>query len=177
MSTPQGPYQLALRPAAPASAGAAAPSGAAAQDPEAAPASDSSRLADRLRRVPQVADRGNGRYEFGERDADGIMQIEVLPAQVQVLIPRPWVMSRGPQVFALVFMMAEWLGWEVHDLQIGSVLKKDVVLQGLVAMRQAQLLARGVHVPKPVWNAPPDVPRPPGMGRGNDGGGRGPQET
>jgi hypothetical protein len=119
-----------------------------------------------------VADLGDGRYEFGERDTDGIMQIQVVPASVRVSIPRSWIPARGPQVFALVFMMAEWLCWEVHDPQIGELLKKDVVLQGLVAMRQAQLAAAGTPVPKPVWNGPADVPRPPGMAEENrDGSG------
>jgi len=130
-----------------------------------------------------VAEQGNGHYEFGERDAGGIMQIEVAAERVVVLIPRTWVPARGPQVFALVFMMAEWLSWEVHDPQIGGVLKKDVVLQGMVAMRQAQLAAAGVPMPKPVWNGPADAPRPPGMPAGDPGSddsngrGRGPQEA
>jgi len=46
-------------------------------------------------------------------------------------------------VFALVFMAAEWLGWEVYDPQIEDTLKKDVVLAGMIAMRRAQLDREG----------------------------------
>jgi hypothetical protein len=47
-------------------------------------------------------------------------------------------MERGPQVFALVFMTSEWCHGEVWDPQIEDTLQKDVVLQGMVAVRQAQ---------------------------------------
>lgn len=92
----------------------------------------------RLLRIPGVREVEPRRYEFGEADEHGIMRLEFEAAAVEISIPRTWVQARGPQVFALVFMLAEWLGWEVYDSQIEDVLVKETVLQGMVAMRQAQ---------------------------------------
>jgi hypothetical protein len=41
-------------------------------------------------------------------------------------------------VFALVFMLRDWLGMQAYDPQIDDILDKESVLKGLVAMRQAQ---------------------------------------
>jgi hypothetical protein len=120
-------------------------------------------MREHLRRIPGVKDQGDGLYTFGERDEHGIMEIEMLVVRdrervpvedlaaedaersngIEVRIPRPWVMPRGPQVFALVFMMAEWNGWEVYDPQIEDTLQKEAVLSGLVAVRQQQLEREG----------------------------------
>jgi hypothetical protein len=101
-------------------------------------ASDSQLGVDRLMRIPGVVDRGDGAYEFGDADEHGVMRLDFELASIGIAIPRPWVHDRGPMVFALVFMLAEWLRWEVYDPQIEDVLVKEVVLQGMVAMRQAQ---------------------------------------
>jgi hypothetical protein len=66
------------------------------------------------------------------------MEIVASPERIDIRIPRSWVMERGPQVFALVFMTAEWCNGEVWDPQIEDTLQKDVILQGMVAVRQAQ---------------------------------------
>lgn len=68
---------------------------------------------------------------------------------IEVSIPRYWIKARGPQVFAIVFMMQGWTGWEVYDPQIESTLERETVLQGMVAIRQAQLENQGIEVPKP----------------------------
>jgi len=132
-------------------------------DPTYAAARPRAELASRLARVPSLQDRGRGLFEFGTPDEHGVMEVELalvrdgakvpfedLRAEdaatynaVEVRVPRPWVTSKGPQVFALVFMMAEWNGWTVYDEQIESTLQKDTVLQGLVAMRRAQLDREG----------------------------------
>jgi len=97
-------------------------------------------------RIPTLSAAEPGRYVFGEADEHGQMDLRFAPEgadgtfdRIEVRIPRPWVHAKGPQVFALVFMTAEWIGFEVHDPQIDSVLQKEAVLQGMVAMRQAQL--------------------------------------
>lgn len=95
-------------------------------------------VSDRLLRIPGVTRIDSGCFRFGEADEHGIMQLDFEGEAIEVVVPRPWVQDKGPQVFALVFMLAEWLHWDVYDPQIEDVLKKDVVLQGLVAMRQAQ---------------------------------------
>lgn len=100
---------------------------------------DPAMLAERLDRIPGVTVEGPRRFAFGEADEHGRMEIVARETgPVEISIPRPWVMERGPQVFALVFMTAEWCGGEVFDPQIDDTLRKDVVLQGLVAVRQAQ---------------------------------------
>ena len=111
-----------------------------------------------LTRIPGVEEHAPDRYRFGDEDAHGVMEIDLHVRragvrvdsadvaddeaervdEVEVRIPRPWVMERGPRVFALVFMMAEWAKWEVFDPQIDDRLQKEAVLSGLVAMRQAQ---------------------------------------
>ena len=98
------------------------------------------------------------RWIFDEADDAGVMELDVFVRrngvrvdprdvrddeadrcdEVEIRMPRPWVMAKGPRVFALVFMLAEWAKWEVFDPQIEDVLHKEVVLSGLVAMRQAQ---------------------------------------
>lgn len=97
-------------------------------------------------KIPTLSEAEPGRFVFGDADEHGQMDLRFDPAdaadtfdRIQVQIPRAWVHARGPQVFALVFMTAEWIDFEVHDPQIDSVLQKEAVLQGLVAMRQAQL--------------------------------------
>jgi hypothetical protein len=120
-------------------------------------------LRDHLRRIPNLMHQGDDLYHFGEQDEHGVMQVEFqivrdgeqIPPDswteedkercngVEVRIPRAWVMDRGPQVFALVFMIAEWYGWQVFDPQIGDTLQKEAVLQGLVAMCQRRLQAEG----------------------------------
>lgn len=102
------------------------------------------RLQDRLLRIPGLEEAAPGLYSFGEPDEHGRMEMELREgpgdsiAGMEVRIPRPWATSKGPQVWALVFMAAEWAGWEVYDPQIGDTLEKQVVLSGLVAMRQQQ---------------------------------------
>jgi hypothetical protein len=100
---------------------------------------DPGALAGRLERIPGVTIEGPQHFAFGERDEHGRMEIVAEEGgRIAISIPRPWVMDRGPQVFALVFMAAEWCGGEVFDPQIDDTLRKEVVLQGLVAVRQAQ---------------------------------------
>lgn len=121
---------------------------------------DRATLLAHLLRIPGAAQSGEhpDRFEFGDRDEHGVMTLELfvlragsrVPAAevrddeaprcdgVEIGIPRPWVLERGPRVFALVFMLAEWAKWEVFDPQIGDTLQKEAVLSGLVAMRQAQ---------------------------------------
>ncbi|HKI83622.1 MAG TPA: hypothetical protein VKA63_04730 [Candidatus Krumholzibacteria bacterium] len=72
-----------------------------------------------------------------------------LMRSIEISIPRFWIKARGPQVFAIVFMMQGWTGFEVYDPQIDSTLERETVLQGMVAMRQAQLENQGLRVPKP----------------------------
>lgn len=111
-----------------------------------------------LTRIPGVVERAPDRYVFGDEDEHGIMELDVFVRrdgarveprdvsddesarcdEIEVRVPRPWVMENGPRVFALIFMLAEWAKWEVHDTQIDDTLQKDAVLSGLVAMRQAQ---------------------------------------
>ena len=106
----------------------------------------------KLIRVPTVDEIDGRHFQFGEADDAGIMTLELRTEhdddsgrfeEVEILVPRSWLPARGPQVFALVFMAAEWLGWEVYDPQIDDLLQKDVVLQGMVAMRRAQLDREG----------------------------------
>lgn len=121
---------------------------------------DRADLLARLRRIPGVepSDDRVDSYEFGDRDERGVMSLELfvcrdgarVPAEevtdeagsrcheVEVRIPRAWILDRGPRVFALVFMLAEWAKWTVFDPQIGDTLQKEAVLSGLVAMRQKQ---------------------------------------
>ncbi len=119
---------------------------------------DVGQLESRLGRIPGVSIEGNGRFCFGEEDEHGVMEIVAGDsADIDIRIPRPWVMERGPQVFALVFMTAEWCHGEVWDPQIEDTLQKDVVLQGMVAVRQAQ---REQEQQKPPGTAPAgQVPR------------------
>jgi hypothetical protein len=101
-------------------------------------------LAVRMRRVPTLEALDERHWCFGEADAHGRLELEFCGGAgdefetVDFSIPRPWVPSRGPQVFALVFMLRDWLGMQAYDPQIDSLLDKEVVLKGLVAMRQAQ---------------------------------------
>ncbi len=117
-------------------------------------------LLTQLRRIPGVEELGPDLYGFGEPDDHGRMEIEFrvfregqsepvdatevtdaeapLCHEIEIRVPRPWVLERGPRVFALVFMLAEWARWEVFDPQIDDTLQKEAVLSGLVAMRQAQ---------------------------------------
>jgi hypothetical protein len=128
-------YQLLLRP-----------SGGAQQD---RPVEE---LQSKLLRIPTLEQIDARHYEFGEADAAGIMTLALQAGakdasdtfeRIEIAVPRAWLPARGPQVFAIVFMAAEWLGWEVYDPQIEDTLKKDVVLQGMVAMRRAQLDREG----------------------------------
>jgi hypothetical protein len=100
--------------------------------------SNAQMLESRLGRIPGVTVEAGGRFRFGEADQHGVMEIVASSEGVDFRIPRPWVMERGPQVFALVFMTAEWCHGEIWDPQIEDTLQKDVVLQGMVAVRQAQ---------------------------------------
>ncbi len=108
-------------------------------------------LRQRLRRIPGLENEDANTLTFGDEDEHGLMRIRFRPVAdpadsydgLDVEVPRPWVHARGPQVFALVFMIAEWIGWSVYDPQIESTLQKEAVLQGLVAMRQAQLEKEG----------------------------------
>ncbi|HEX9641600.1 MAG TPA: hypothetical protein VGB13_09835 [Candidatus Krumholzibacteria bacterium] len=106
----------------------------------------------KLTRVPTLEEIDGRHFEFGEADQAGIMKLALETAadeaagqfdRVEITVPRAWLPGRGPQVFALVFMAAEWLGWEVYDPQIEDTLKKDVVLAGMIAMRRAQLDREG----------------------------------
>jgi hypothetical protein len=72
-----------------------------------------------------------------------------LMRSIEISIPRFWIKARGPRVFAIVFMMQGWTGFEVYDPQIESTLERETVLQGMVAIRQAQLENQGIEVPKP----------------------------
>lgn len=136
-------------------------------------------LVGHLTRIPGVVETAPDRYAFGDEDEHGVMELDVYvrrngarvePADVgddeadrcdelEVRIPRPWVMEQGPRVFALVFMLAEWARWEVFDPQIEDTLQKEAVLSGLVAMRQAQREQErkdaGLSEPMPV---PPPMP-------------------
>jgi len=102
-------------------------------------------LAARLLRIPTVERDGERSFRFGDADDDGQMLFELEGGaadrfeRVAFSIPRGWVPRRGPQVFALVFMVRDWIGFEAYDPQIDDVLNKEAVLQGLVAMRQAEL--------------------------------------
>ena len=115
-------------------------------------------IASRLGRIPSIQRISPRSFEFGEADEHGVMKLEFQSWQdgvqiapdddnsshcLEITVPRAWVHERGPQVFAIVFMAAEWLGWTVYDPQIEDSLQKDAVLQGLVAMRQARLVAEG----------------------------------
>jgi hypothetical protein len=101
-------------------------------------------VAARMRRVPTLEAQSERRWQFGEPDEHGRLDIEFRGGDgdvfqtVDFAIPRAWVPGRGPQVFALLFMLRDWLGMEAYDPQIDSVLEKEVVLKGLVEMRQAQ---------------------------------------
>ncbi len=111
-------------------------------------------ILDRLPSIPGITSRGDGFFHFGDEDADGVMGIRLQAEgdelrRIEVEIPRPWVMQRGPRVFAIVFMLQGWTGWEVYDPQIGDTLEREAVLQGLVAMRQAQMEQQGGKVPRP----------------------------
>lgn len=130
-----------------------------------------------LTRIPGVVETGPDRYAFGDEDEHGVMQLDVFVRrngarvepqdvrddeadrcdEVEVRIPRDWVMAKGPQVFALVFMLAEWADWEVFDPQIDDTLQKEAVLSGLVAMRQAQRQAENPQA-DPAPAGPPPMP-------------------
>jgi len=133
---------------------------------------------DRLPSVPGISSRSKRLFHFGEEDEHGVMTIRLslegsadatsegsssesaspkneietsagAMRSIDVTIPRPWVKQRGPQVFAIVFMMQGWTGWEVYDPQIESTLERETVLQGMVAMRQIELEKQGMRVPRP----------------------------
>lgn len=130
---------------------------------------------EKLKAVPGVSARDEGLHHFGEEDEHGVMTIRLSaesaaegtsPAgesasarehessadtlrSIEISIPRFWIKARGPQVFAIVFMMQGWTGFEVYDPQIESTLERETVLQGMVAIRQAQLENQGQRVPKP----------------------------
>ena len=127
---------------------------------------DPAMLAGRLERIPGVNVEGPGRFSFGEPDEHGRMEIQAQtePARIGIRFPRAWVMDRGPQVFALVFMAAEWSGGEVFDPQIEDTLRKDVVLQGLVAVRQAQREKESPGPPPPERETPA-TEEPPASGK------------
>jgi len=118
----------------------------------------------RLGRIPGVGITSPGSYRFGEPDEHGVMEISVRETgSISIRIPRAWVMDRGPQVFALVFMTAEWCDGEVHDPQIDDTLQKETVLQGMVAVRQAQReqeLKSAPETPAPTSDAPAQPKRP-----------------
>ena len=128
---------------------------------------DSRMLESRLGRIPGVRIDGRGHFSFGEADEHGVMEIEVEDSGcIAIRIPRPWVMERGPQVFALVFMAAEWCHGEVFDPQIDDTLQKEVVLQGLVAVRQAwrerdQQSGSSVTPPDTIPTTDPEAPGKP----------------
>jgi len=129
--------------------------------PGEAPAASAEDVARRLPSIPQVQAAGPGLFRFGEGDEDGVMELRLRgePLQsVEVTIPRAWVMERGPQVFALVFMVQGWTGYEVYDPQIDDTLQREAVLQGLVAMRQARRDQEGGRVPEPELNEPASGP-------------------
>ncbi|RKZ11536.1 hypothetical protein DRQ53_00605 [bacterium] len=132
-------YELIIRPREGAPREGAPGEGAPGEAPTGAPtvALERSELERRLACIPGVQADGPGSFSFGEPDANGSMRLE-FGETIDIRIPRPWVMERGPQVFALVFMLAEWSAGEVYDPQIDDTLEKDHVLQGMVAMRQAQ---------------------------------------
>lgn len=126
--------------------------------------SDPGMLETRLGRIPGVTSDGERRWTFGEPDEHGAMEIEALETgQVRVRFPRAWVNERGPQVFALIFMTAEWCDGEVYDPQIDDTLRKEVVLQGMVAVRQAQReqeTKSAPEAPAPMTDAPAKPKRP-----------------
>lgn len=102
-------------------------------------------LSSRLLRIPTLERAGERRFRFGDEDEDGRLELELEGGEgdrferASFSIPRGWVPRKGPQVFALIFMVRDWLGFEAYDPQIDDVLNKEAVLQGLVAMRQAEL--------------------------------------
>jgi hypothetical protein len=125
---------------------------------------DPEMLQTRLGRIPGVTESGPRSWAFGEPDEHGAMEIEALETgQIRIRFPRLWVNDRGPQVFALVFMTAEWCDGEVYDPQIDDTLRKDVVLQGMVAVRQAQReqdMKSAPESPAPKSDAPAKPKRP-----------------
>ncbi len=146
----EAPYRIVLRPPSTAAEGVSRP------EPS-VEATEVSRLEleERLVAIPGVRRLEDGSYEFAEEGDRGAMGIRFLPAEgqlesIETEIPRPWVMERGPRVFALVFMLQGWTRWEVFDPQLGDTLQREAVLQGLVAMRQAQMEKEGARVPLPV---------------------------
>lgn len=153
------------------------------QDARFSRAAEREALLKHLLRIPGVESVAADLYVFGEADEHGRMELELFVRrdgdrvaatevtdlenarcdELEVRIPRAHVHANGPRVFALVFMVAEWAKWEVFDPQIESVLQKEAVLSGLVAMRQAQREAEGkvdppaptpVHY-EPVTKTPP----------------------
>lgn len=136
-------------------------------------------LLQHLTRIPGVVERAPDQYVFGGEDANGRMELDVLvrrdgarvePSdvrddeadrcdEVEVRMPRDWVIENGPRAFALVFMLAEWSDWEVYDPQIDDTLQKEVVLSGLVAMRQQQREAEAKATGQPLEPLGP-VPPP-----------------
>jgi hypothetical protein len=122
---------------------------------------DERMLSSRLGRIPGVEESGPGAFRFGEPDEHGVMEIEWREdGEIAMRVPRPWVHERGPQVFALIFMTAEWCDGEVFDPQIDDVLRKDVVLQGMVAVRQAER-ERAAQAPSVEPSGPPKEPGAP----------------
>ena len=132
--------------------------------PDEAFKSDVGMLESRLGRIPGVSLIAPGTFRFGEPDEHGVMEITALEdGSISIRIPRPWVMERGPQVFALVFMTAEWCDGEVFDPQIDDTLQKEAVLQGMVTVRQAQReqeLKSAPETPAPTSDAPAQPKRP-----------------
>jgi hypothetical protein len=118
----------------------------------------------RLGSIPGVTETGPRAWNFGEPDEHGVMEIHSLETgEVSIRIPRPWVVPKGPQVFALVFMISEWCDGEVFDAQIEDTLQRETVLQGMVAMRQAQReqeLKSAPEKPAPMPDAPARPKRP-----------------
>lgn len=125
-----------------------------------------SAVRDRLCAVPKVVLREGDLHEFGEADEHGVMTLQLhgpdeeTLSSIEVMIPRPWVMQMGPQVFALVFMVQGWTNWEVYDPQIDGTLQREAVLQGLVAMRQARMQEEGRKVPEPKLTVDPPAKTP-----------------
>lgn len=131
-----------------------------------------------LTRIPGLAERGPDRWAF-EDDGTELMQLDLFVRrdgarveprevrddeadrcdEIEVRMPRAMVVEKGPRVFALVFMLAEWAKWEVFDPQIDDRLQKEAVLSGLVAMRQAQRDQEATR-PAATTAAPPPPPEP-----------------
>lgn len=113
-------------------------------------------VGERLGRIPGTSNPAPGHFTFGAVDEHGQMEF-VVDETIGIRIPRPWIRERGPQVFALVFMVAEWCQGEVFDPQINDILQKEVVLQGMVTVREAQ---REQEQREQEQKTAPEVPAP-----------------